>query len=233
MRGNILIVDDEEGPRESLRMILKEDHNVRTAADGDAALREVEREEPDLVFLDIRMPGMSGTEVMKAVKTAHPDIQVAIVTAYAGVESARLAVRYGAIDYLTKPYSVGDVERIVEKALNVRRQRHETAILSAQLAKVTEALTAQAPAAGGVSSALDSLRSLQTSVTEDLAPLREHGEWGEVAAEVTHDIDNLLAIIMVSRSSSCARSTSAPTPIRGWSANACRASPARLRTASR
>ncbi len=198
MRGNILIVDDEEGPRESLRMILKEDHNVRTAADGDAALREVEREEPDLVFLDIRMPGMSGTEVMKAVKTAHPDIQVAIVTAYAGVESARLAVRYGAIDYLTKPYSVGDVERIVEKALNVRRQRHETAILSAQLAKVTEALTAQAPAAGGVSSALDSLRSLQTSVTEDLAPLREHGEWGEVAAEVTHDIDNLLAIIMVS-----------------------------------
>jgi signal transduction histidine kinase len=178
-------------------MILKEDHDVRTASDGDTALREVERLQPDLVFLDIRMPGMSGTEVMKAVKTRHPDVQVAIVTAYAGVESARMAVQFGAIDYLTKPYSVGDVERIVEKALKVRRQRYEAGILSAQLAKVTEALTSRT-AAGGVGGALDSLRSLQTSVTEDLAPLSKLGEWGEVAAEVTHDIDNLLAVIMVS-----------------------------------
>ena len=64
---------------------------------------------------------------------------MAIITAYAAVELARIAIRCGAIDYLTKPYAVADVERIVEKALSMRRQQHDAAMLAAQLAKMTEA----------------------------------------------------------------------------------------------
>lgn len=203
MRGDILIVDDEAGPRESLRMILKADHDVRTAASATEALEEVDRQPPDLVFLDLRMPDMHGTEVLKAIKTRHPDVEVAIITAYAGLESARLAVRYGAIDYLTKPYSVADVQRIVERALAARRREHDAEVLAAQIAKLTEALSARdgelarAPS-GEVATALASLRSLQNTLQEDLDTLREFAQLGEVAAEVTHDINNLLAVILTS-----------------------------------
>ncbi|MCD6351362.1 MAG: response regulator [Armatimonadetes bacterium] len=203
MRGKILIVDDEAGPRESLRMILKQYHDVRTASNGQEALEGIGREKPDLVFLDLRMPGMSGTEVLKRIKSEWPDVEVAIITAYAAVESARVAVQCGAIDYLTKPYSVADVERIVDKALRSRRRQHEAEMLSGQLAKLTEALARRASSmdsddGAGVGAALDRLRRFQSSLDEDMASLRELSELGEVAAEVTHDINNLLTIILTS-----------------------------------
>ncbi len=204
MRGNILIVDDELGPRESLRMILKAEHDVRTASSGEEALAEVERQKPDLVFLDLRMPGMSGTKVLEAIKAKHPDVEVAIITAYAAVESARIAVQCGALDYLIKPYSVSDVERIVDRALRSRRQQHDAEMLMGQLGKLTEAIAwraralADAPEASSLTNALDRLQLFQTAITEDLDSLRELSELGEVAAEVTHDINNLLTIILTS-----------------------------------
>jgi signal transduction histidine kinase len=202
MRGNILVVDDEPGPRESLRMILKPGHDVRTACGGEEALQEVEREQPDLVFLDLRMPGMDGTEVLQRIKSAHPDVEVAIITAYAAVDSARLAIRCGAIDYLTKPYAVADVERIVERALAVRRQQHDAAVLAAQLAKMTETLATRTPALENgerqnVAEAVDHLQSMQSELAEDLEGVRALSELGEVAAEVTHDINNLLTVVLL------------------------------------
>lgn len=201
MRGNILVVDDEAGPRESLRMILKQDHDVRTADGGEAALAEIEREKPDLVFMDLRMPGMQGTELMQEVRSRYPDVGVAIITAYAAVESARLAVRCGAVDYLTKPYSVADVTRIVEKALSARRQQHDSEVLTAQLQRMTEALAGQMRSLGtedsaDVASAVDKLRSAQTALNEDLESMRQLSQLGEVTAEVTHDINNLLTVIL-------------------------------------
>ena len=202
MRGNILVVDDEPGPRESLRMILKTAHDVRTATCGAEALEEVERLEPDLVFLDLRMPGMDGTEVLQRIKSVHPDVEVAIITAYAAVDSARLAIRCGAIDYLTKPYAVVDVERIVERALAVRRQQHDAAVLAAQLAKMTETLATRTPALDSgdrqdVAQAVGHLQSMQTELNEDLESVRALSELGEVAAEVTHDINNLLTVVLI------------------------------------
>ncbi len=201
MRGNILVVDDEAGPREALRMILKPNHEVRTASSGPEALTQIAEGQPDLVFLDLRMPGMDGTQVLKAVKSQYPDVQVAIVTAYAGIESARLAVRYGAIEYLTKPYSVAEVEEIVEKALTVRRQSHDEQVLRAQLTRLTENATG-APLAidmedpRAVEEAVDRLESMQTSLSRDLRKVRELYDLGEVTAEVTHDISNFLTIIL-------------------------------------
>jgi len=201
MRGNILVVDDEAGPREALRMILKPNHDVRTASSGPEALTLIAEQQPDLIFLDLRMPGMDGTQVLKAVRSQYADIQVAIVTAYAGIESARLAVRYGAIEYLTKPYSVAEVEDIVGKALAVRRQGHDEQVLRAQLTKLTESATG-APLAidvedpQAVAEAVDRLESMQTSLSQDIRRVRELYDLGEVTAEVTHDISNFLTIIL-------------------------------------
>jgi signal transduction histidine kinase len=203
MRANILVVDDEAGPRESLRMILKDAHDVRTASSGQEALREIERQPPDLVFLDLRMPGMSGVEVLKAIKSSHPEVEVAIVTAYAAVESARVAIQCGAIDYLTKPYATEDVERIVEKALRARRRRHETDLLVGQLSKLTEAIARRpylldTEGSSSIANGLDKLRSIQAVLDEDMHTIRDLSELGEVAAEVTHDINNLLTVILTS-----------------------------------
>lgn len=203
MRGKILIVDDEPGPRESLRQILKQDHDVRTASCGEEGLREVERELPDLVFLDLRMPGMDGTEVMKRIKAAHPEVEVAIITAYAAVESARLALRLGAVDYLIKPYSVADVEKIVEKALSSRRRDHDAQVLAAQLETMTKNLVAQAGAiagsqGNGVGEAIETLQRFQQSFGDDLASFQQLCELGEVTAEVSHDLNNLITVILTS-----------------------------------
>lgn len=201
MRGSIYVVDDEDGPRESLRMILKQDHDVVVFSNGPAALEAIAGHQPDLVFLDLRMPEMEGTEVLRRIKESWPDVAVAIITAFAAVESARLAVRYGALDYLTKPYSVTDVERIVERALRVRRQQHDAEVLSAQLAKMAETIggwarSLDAERRADVDDAMEGLRSVQTSLPGDLESVQKLSELGEVTAEVTHDINNLLTVIL-------------------------------------
>lgn len=203
MRGDILVVDDEAGPRESLRMILKRDHDVRTASSGKEALEEVERRPPDLVLLDLRLGDMNGTDVLTEVKTRFPQVQVAIITAYAAVDSARLAVRYDAIDYLTKPYLAADVERIVDSALAVRRKDHDAALLAAQLARMSEALTGRLRSldpnsCAHLADAVNGIQAVNTSLGEDVDVVRRLTELGEVAASVTHDINNLLTIILTS-----------------------------------
>jgi signal transduction histidine kinase len=201
MRGSVYVVDDEDGPRESLRMILKQDHDVAVFNNGPAALEAIAVHQPDLVFLDLRMPEMEGTEVLRRIKESWPDVNVAIITAFAAVDSARLAVRYGALDYLTKPYSVADVERIVDRALRARRQQHDAEVLSAQLAKMAETIggwarSLDADRRADVDDAMEDLKSVQTSLPGDLESVRKLSELGEVTAEVTHDINNLLTVIL-------------------------------------
>lgn len=110
-KAKILVIDDQKGPRESLRMVLKDDYEVALAETPFEGLRLVKEFQPDVVFLDIRMPQMEGTEVLRRIKETEPSIEVAMITAYAAVESAQEAVRYGAIDYLTKPFAANDVLR--------------------------------------------------------------------------------------------------------------------------
>ena len=100
----VLVVDDENGPRQALRMLLKEQYEVFLAPDVPAALDIVDREPIDLVITDLRMPKRSGVELLREVKAAHPDVQVLIVTGYGQLETAMKAVEYGAFAYFEKPY---------------------------------------------------------------------------------------------------------------------------------
>ena len=120
-KPRILVVDDEVGPRESLRMILKPHHEVATVDSGAAALEALPTFHPDVVFMDIKMPTMDGLEVLRRIKAEDPFIEVVMITAYASLETVKSALTYGAFEYLIKPFSKHDLERAARRAL-ARRQ---------------------------------------------------------------------------------------------------------------
>jgi PAS domain S-box-containing protein len=122
----ILVVDDEVGPREALRMILKSKYQVLTAVNGPDALQALSNTPPEIVLLDIKMRDMNGIEVLKAIKEADTAIEVIMMTAYASLQTARDAIAHGASEYLLKPFSKKEVEDAVEKALKRRAERTGT-----------------------------------------------------------------------------------------------------------
>jgi putative two-component system response regulator len=120
-KPNILIVDDELGPRESLRMILKPSYNIFIAEDGYKALEIIKQVPIDLITLDLRMPGLSGIDVLKEVRESNKDIQVIVITGYGSLGTITTASQYGVYDYISKPFNVSDVTMVVQKSLDKRR----------------------------------------------------------------------------------------------------------------
>ena len=104
LQGKVLVIDDENGPRESLKMVLKYDYEVFLAdrvAGGVELLRE---KEPDLVIMDIRMPEKSGIEGLQEIREINPFVSIVMLTGYGELETAQQAIRFGANDYLQKPF---------------------------------------------------------------------------------------------------------------------------------
>jgi response regulator RpfG family c-di-GMP phosphodiesterase len=124
-RPTVLVVDDERGPRESLRMILEPAHRVLLAASGSEALEILRTTPVDLVSLDLNMPGMKGNELMPTLRSEFPQVEVVVITGYGTVETATLAVRYGIADYLQKPFDVVQVTAAVGRALERRRGQRQ------------------------------------------------------------------------------------------------------------
>jgi putative two-component system response regulator len=122
-RPRILIVDDERGPRESLRMILSGTHAVITAHTGVDALEQMRTDEIDLVTLDLNMPGMKGDELMRTIRAEFPQTEIIIITGCGSLETAVEGIRHGVFDYLTKPFDVVRVTASVERALERRASR--------------------------------------------------------------------------------------------------------------
>jgi len=119
----ILVVDDERGPRESLRMILSGSHQVTTADEGAEALEILRTESVDLVTVDLNMPGMKGDELMRTIRAEFPPVEIIIITGCGSVETAVEGIRHGVFDYLTKPFDVVQVTASVERALARRESR--------------------------------------------------------------------------------------------------------------
>jgi putative nucleotidyltransferase with HDIG domain len=123
-REIILIIDDELGPREAMRMVLKDLYTVSTASSGKEGLEYLSGNHADLVILDIKMPDMDGMSALKKIRKHHPDTEVVMVTAYASLDTARSAIRYGAHDYLMKPFDKDDVIQVVKRGL-IKRAKSE------------------------------------------------------------------------------------------------------------
>jgi DNA-binding NtrC family response regulator len=137
-RGTVLVVDDEEGVRASIRAILEETCEILEAETGAEALDVLRTREVDLVMLDQRMPGEPGIDVLPRVKAADPSTVVVLATAVHDVRTAVEALKRGAWDYITKPFDVDAILMLAERALEKRALEREVLCLR----------TALAPAAG-------------------------------------------------------------------------------------
>jgi putative two-component system response regulator len=135
-KATILIVDDERGPRDSLRMILSPNYRVLQASSGAAALDCLREESVDLMTLDLNMPGMHGQDLMQTVRSEFPRIEIVIITGCGTVESAAEGIRSGICDYLQKPFDVVQVSAAVERALTRQKARTRLGSFLAQLGDV-------------------------------------------------------------------------------------------------
>lgn len=132
--AQILIVDNEESMREFLSIVLKkEGYACLVAEDGDHALKVIEKEPVDLVLSDIKMPRMSGLELLKVLKEVSPETVVVMMTAFASTETAVEAMKEGALDYLTKPFQIDEVKLIIKNALERKNLKSENQRLRSAL----------------------------------------------------------------------------------------------------
>ena len=131
--ARLLIVDDEKNIRRSLETFFQScGHQVQTAADARAALDLLAASDGvDLVLTDFRMAEMNGLELLKEIKRSFPEASVVLMTAYATVENAVAAMKGGASDYLSKPFSLQEVEHVVNRALELKNLRAENRVLRA------------------------------------------------------------------------------------------------------
>ena len=126
MAERLLVVDDEPSMREFLEIMLsQEGYQVRTASNGEEGVKAYRTEEPDLVLTDVKMPGMSGLDLIREIHSLDPTAPIIAITAYASADDAIRAVREGAYDYLSKPFQIEDLRIIIRNALEARRLRRE------------------------------------------------------------------------------------------------------------
>lgn len=170
-KGTLLIVDDEEGPRQSLKIIFKDDYELFLAADGATAIELAQEHRIDVAVLDIRMRGMSGIEVLEQLKQTNPDIEVVMMTAFETTDTIRQALRLRACDYINKPFDIATMRAAVASAMQRRT-------LDSELNTNAEKLQAL-------------LAELQNQkIEEQMSHTR-----GEIYASIIHDINGPLTVI--------------------------------------
>ncbi|MBU2252797.1 MAG: sigma-54-dependent Fis family transcriptional regulator, partial [Proteobacteria bacterium] len=130
MNKTILIVDDEESICQTLEGILADEgYETVAAGSGEEALRVVEEELPNLVLLDIWLPGMDGIDVLKAIKGSYPQVQVVMMSGHGTIETAVKATKLGAFDFIEKPLSIEKVILAVNNALAIAGLEEENLLL--------------------------------------------------------------------------------------------------------
>lgn len=139
-KATILIVDDELGPRESLNMVLKPFYNICMVDNGNKALEIIKEKDKDidLAILDLKMPGLQGIETLREIKKERPDIDVIILTGYGTLKSAVDGIRYGASDYLMKPFNVVEIIAVIKKILEKKRFYNEFKLFLKELGSRSE-----------------------------------------------------------------------------------------------
>jgi putative two-component system response regulator len=132
-RATVLVVDDERGPRESLRMILQTAYRVLAVPTGAEALELLRTTPIDVVTLDLAMPGVQGEELMRAIRSDFSDVEVIVITGHGSLQSATESIRCGVSDYLQKPFDVVSVTAAVYRAMARRRGRRRVVRFLADL----------------------------------------------------------------------------------------------------
>jgi signal transduction histidine kinase len=167
----VLVIDDEMGPRESLRMLLKPNYQVYTAENVEAGLRILREKKPDAVISDIRMPGTNGIDGLRRIREIDPHVAVIMLTGFGALETAQEALRLGANDYISKPFDAREMREVIGR--NVERTRiHRT----------------------GVNAAAE-IKELNNRLLKELAQKERLASLGQASAEFVHDLGNPLTIV--------------------------------------
>ncbi len=166
-----MVVDDEDGPRQSLRVIFKDDYEVLMANDGPSAIALAQANKVDVAVLDIRMAGMSGIEVLERLKFVDPTIEVVMMTAFETTDTIRQALRLRACDYINKPFDISTMRAAVAHAMQRRTLEGEIHNNAEKLQELLNELQNQ-------------------KLEEQMAHTR-----GEIYASIIHDINGPLTVI--------------------------------------
>jgi signal transduction histidine kinase len=167
----VLVIDDEMGPRESLRMLLKPNYQVYTADNVEAGLRILREKKPDAVISDIRMPGTSGIDGLRKIREIDPHVAVIMLTGFGALETAKEALRLGANDYISKPFDAREMREVIGR--NVERTRIQRT---------------------GVNAAAE-IKELNNRLLKELAQKERLASLGQASAEFVHDLGNPLTIV--------------------------------------
>jgi DNA-binding NtrC family response regulator len=132
---SVLIVDDEVGTRESVKMILKNDYEVFLAKDAEEAFLQIKEHSPDVVLLDIILPDIDGLKVLEKVKESDPDLIVIMITATKTIKTAVEAMKLGAYDYVTKPFDIDELRLIISRSLSTQALEKEVKYLRKEIDK--------------------------------------------------------------------------------------------------
>jgi two-component system, sensor histidine kinase and response regulator len=171
-KATVLIIDDELGPRESIRMVLANEFNCLVAMDGEKGIQSVKENQVDIVILDIRMPGIDGIETLRRIREINNSVVVILLTGYGTLESAQKAIRYGAFDYLKKPFDIQELRSVVHKALE----------------RKTEIESRQAH--------LDELEKMVTRWEQEMPKMDRMSNLGELSSTIVHEMKNPLTVIL-------------------------------------
>jgi signal transduction histidine kinase len=170
-RGRLLVVDDEDGPRQSLRVIFKDEYDLFMAEDGPTAIKLAQENDIDVAILDIRMAGMSGIEVLERLKFVKPDIEAIMMTAFETTDTIRKALRLRACDYINKPFDLATMRAAVSEAMKRRTLESEIHSSAEKIQQLIIELQNQ-------------------KVEEQIARTR-----GDIFASIIHDINGPLTVI--------------------------------------
>src|SRR6476659_3928265 len=167
----ILVIDDEIGPRESLRMLLKPSYQVHTAENVETGLRILREKNPEVVISDIRMPGTNGIDGLRKIREIDPHVAVIMLTGFGALDTAKEALRLGANDYISKPFDAREMREVIGR--NVERTRvHRTS-----------------------ESAASEIKELNSRLLKELAQKERLASLGQASAEFVHDLGNPLTIV--------------------------------------
>ncbi|MDQ1238706.1 MAG: UDP-3-O-[3-hydroxymyristoyl] N-acetylglucosamine deacetylase [Thermodesulfobacteriota bacterium] len=182
-KGRILVVDDQEQILESLNAILSdESHEVICARDGQEALHIVQSDAPDLVFLDIWIPGIDGLQTLKAIKRIDPNCAVVMMSGHGTIETAVKAIKLGATDYLEKPLNLEDVLHLVDKAIAGRSRSNKN---RESLAGFPGSIIGESPMATGLTAALEDA----AACNQNIWFVGEKGTGKEFLARLLHHME--------------------------------------------
>ena len=137
-RKTVLVVDDDEGMRDTLTAVLKREYRVLRAATGEAALQMMEKEDVDLMLLDVRLPGINGFEVLKIAKENYPYVEVIVISVLKELDAAIEAMRYGAYHYISKDFDFESVHALVANASERQDLSRHVLRLRAEVAETVE-----------------------------------------------------------------------------------------------